>query len=125
MRDCPAGRNLGFCFRFSALTRSEMVSEKVENLICEAGNVKKNRLRRAHRKQHTNDNKPPKIHILEGFYILPPWFPFYPLVFSERILPPRFYPPGSNKKKHYAGEESWCHAGKVWREHTNLIAVFE
>ena len=41
MRDCPAGQNLGVCFRFSAFPRSEMVSENVENLTYEAGNVKK------------------------------------------------------------------------------------
>ena len=85
MRDCPAGRNLGFCFRFSALTRSEMVSEKVENLICEAGNVKKNRLRRAHRKQHTNDNKLPTYTFWRDFTFYPPGSHFTPLFFSEFI----------------------------------------
>ena len=73
-----------------------MVSENVVNLIYEAGNVKKNRLRRAHRKRHTNDNKPPKYTFLGDFTFYPPGSHFTPLGFSECILPPRFYPPGSN-----------------------------
>ena len=95
---CPAGRNLGFCFRFSALTRSEMVSENVENLIYEAGNVKKKKSPAARSPKTTYNVQtiinPPNTHFGVIFHftplvpILPPGF--FGMYFTPSVLPPWF-----------------------------------